>query len=316
MQFTRGLINLKPAPSGCVATIGTFDGLHLAHRKVFSTLLELAQQNGLPAVVILFEPQPREYFQKDKAPARLLRFRQKFQLLREIGIDRLFCVRFTAELAALPPEVFIQKILLDGLQVRHLLVGDDFRFGRDRAGDFQLLQSAAMEKGFAVDRMPTFELDGERISSTRIRNALMAGDCDLASRLLGRSYWLCGKVVYGHQRGRTIGFPTANLPIHRTNIPVSGVFAVRMKGVGDAPLMGVANVGNRPTVDGTKTVLEVHLFDFTGDLYGRRVEVEFLMKVREEKKFASFDELKQQIAADVVRAREYFAKSLVVEDGE
>ena len=315
MQLIRGLINLTPATSGCVATIGTFDGLHLGHRDVFTMLLKKACSVGLPAVVILFEPQPQEFFLKDKAPARLTRFAQKFSLLREMGLDRLLCVRFNQALASLSPETFIQRILVDGLQVQHLVVGDDFRFGKQRAGNFHLLETSGKQLGFTVERMATFDFDSERVSSSRVRSALSVGDCTLAAKLLGRPYWICGKVAHGQERGRTIGFPTANLPLHRWNCPVSGVFAVRMKGAGDVSIAGVANVGNRPTVDGTRKVLEVHLFDFAGDLYGRKVEVEFLMKIRDEKKFASFDELKQQIAADVVTARNYFAMNIATDDG-
>jgi riboflavin kinase/FMN adenylyltransferase len=280
--------------------------VHLGHQAVLGQLSERAVALHLPVTVITFEPQPREFFTPERVPARLTRLREKVEALRRFGVDRVLCLRFGDYLAGLPPEEFIRIILLEGLEVKYLVVGDDFRFGRDRAGNFALLERAGAAHGFPVVNMHSFNIDGARVSSTRVREALEAGDLVGAELLLGRPYRMSGRVAHGDKRGRTIGFPTANIFLHRPATPVQGVFAVEMFGVEGEPVRGVANVGNRPTVDGTRSLLEVHLFDFHRDIYGRHVQVEFLHKLRPERRFESFDALKCQIEDDVTRARAWF----------
>lgn len=307
MELIRGLHNLRSCHQGCVATIGNFDGVHLGHQAVLGQLAEQAGHMGLPAVVITFEPQPQEYFAGDQATARLTRFREKYQALQRYSIDRVLCLRFNPALANLSAEDFIQQVLLQGLDVKYLVVGDDFRFGKGRTGTFELLHEAGEKNAFPVVNMHTFNIDGQRVSSTRIREALEQGDLVLAEKLLGRPYRMCGRVAHGDKRGRTIGFPTANIHLHRKASPVQGVYAVEMFGIDGEPLAGIANVGNRPTVDGTRSLLEVHLFDFNRDIYGCHVHVNFLSKIRDEMKFDSFPQLQQQIKADAEKARAWFA---------
>lgn len=303
MEFIRGLHNLTPRHRGCVATIGNFDGVHLGHQAVIGQLAEKAAALRLPSVLILFEPQPQEFFQGAQAPARLTRLREKLLALRRYSVDRVFCLRFDAQLAAMTAEAFVDHILVQSLEVRHLVVGDDFRFGSARRGDFALLQRLGAQRGFQVVPMHTFTIDGTRVSSTRIREALAAGDLATAEKLLGRPYRMCGRVAHGDKRGRTIGIPTANLHLHRKAVPLKGVYVVQVFGLEREPLLGVANVGTRPTVDGTRTLLEVHLFDFNQDIYGRQVDVRFMHKLRDEQRFASFEELKQRIFRDLDDAR-------------
>ncbi|MEO5343792.1 MAG: bifunctional riboflavin kinase/FAD synthetase [Gammaproteobacteria bacterium SHHR-1] len=306
MQLIRGLHNLKPEHRGCVATIGNFDGVHLGHQAVFAELLAEGRRLGLPACVISFEPQPLEFFAPQRAPARLTRLREKLQVIAASGIERVLLLEFNPHLAAMTAEDFVQRILLDGLGVRHLYVGDDFRFGQGRGGDKALLERMGRRLGFAVDNLCTRSLGGARISSTRIRAALEQGDLALAAACLGRPYRVCGRVIHGAKRGRTIGFPTANLDLKRRVCPLRGVFAVRLGGLyPNQALPGVANIGNRPTVSGPpRYLLEVHLFDFTEQIYGRQVEVEFVQRLREERRFDSFEQLRRQIELDGFRARQ------------
>lgn len=306
MEFVRGLYNLKPAQRGCVATIGNFDGVHRGHQAVFAQVREQAARLDLPAALITFEPLPREFFTPQEAPPRLTRLREKLQAMREYGIERVVCLRFDRHLAGLAPAAFIREILVDGMGVKYLVVGDDFRFGEHRAGTFGTLAAAGAEHGFEVASMHTFRVAGERVSSTRVRDALAHGDLLTASLLLGRDYAMSGRVAHGDKRGRTIGFPTANVYLHRASSPVAGVFAVEVAGLAATPVQGVANVGSRPTVDGTRSLLEVHLFDFSADIYGRYVQVSFLKKLREERRFESFDALRGQILRDAERARAFF----------
>ncbi len=304
MRIIRGLHNLRSGHRGCVATIGNFDGVHLGHQAVFQHLRERAAEFGLPTTVITFEPQPQEFFMPDKAPARLTRLREKLQVMRQCGIDRVMLLEFNARLAAMSADAFIERLLVEGLGVRFLYVGDDFRFGKGREGDIHALERAGRAHGFEVASMETFAVGRERVSSTRIRQALTEGDLETARRLLGRPYRICGRVAHGDERGRTIGFPTANIDLHRRVSPLRGVFAVRVYGLGDEPLPGVANIGTRPTVSGdTRYLLEVHLFDFDRRIYGAHVEVEFRRKLRDEQRFDSFEALRQQIEHDAQAAR-------------
>lgn len=307
MEFIRGFHNIRPEHRGCVATIGNFDGVHLGHQAVLGQLAEAAGRLSLSTAVITFEPQPQEYFgAADDAP-RLTRLREKVHALRRYSVDRVVCLTFNKFLAELSAEQFIERLLVEGLGVRYLVVGDDFRFGHQRRGDFEMLKAAGEKHGFQVVSMHSFLVDGERVSSTRLRQELAKGAMDAAGELLGRTYRMSGRVARGDQRGRQWGFPTANIHLHRKATPVRGVFAVEMFGVTGEPVAGVANVGTRPTVDGTRTLLEVHLFDFADDIYGRYVEVVFLHKLRDEVRFASLDALKQQIGLDSDAAREFFA---------
>lgn len=309
MELVRGLYNLRPEHRGCAATIGNFDGVHLGHQSVLARLVEQGVERQLPVTLVTFEPQPREYFAPEAAPPRLTRFREKLEALQHCGIDRVVCLRFDERLASLEPQQFIQQILLDGLDVKFLVVGDDFRYGKARGGNFEMLQAAGQEHGFPVRNMHTFCVGPERVSSTRIRDALQQGDLTGAAALLGRPYWMSGRVAHGDKRGRTIGYPTANIFLHRNSVPVAGVFAVEMHGIDGQTLQGVANVGNRPTVDGSRSLLEVHLFDFDRDIYGRHVQVSFLKKLRPEQKFDSFEQLKLQIQQDAQQARDFFRQA-------
>ena len=305
MRLIRGLHNLRDRDRGCVATIGNFDGVHLGHRSVFQRLLERGRALGLPATVITFEPQPMEFFNPDGAPARLTRLREKVAAIADDGIERIMLLEFGSRLAAMDARAFVDRLLVQGLGVRFLLVGDDFRFGHNRTGDFALLRSVGAEQGFEVENLHTIKHADERVSSTRIREALARGDLEQARHLLGRPYRICGRVAHGDKRGRTIGFPTANIHLHRRVSPVTGVYAVWVCGVGDDALPAVANVGKRPTVGGVDSRLEVHLFDFDGDLYGAHLQVEFWLKLRDEQRFESFNALKEQIARDAAAARQY-----------
>ncbi len=306
MQIIRNIQNLKPHHHGCVATIGNFDGVHLGHQAVLGQLAEKADELCLPLTVVTFEPQPQEVFRPEQAPPRLTRFREKVQALRRYAVDRVLVLRFNKQFSQQSAADFIQNLLVNGLGVKYLVVGDDFCFGKDRSGDFAMLQAAGVEQGFEVVNMHTFALDEKRVSSTRVREALGAGDLNAAEKLLGRIYRMSGRVAHGDKKGRTIGFPTANIHLHRINTPLRGVFAVELFGIEGEPLPGVANLGTRPTVGGMKTLLEVHLFDFEGDIYGAHVHVNFLRKLRDERRFDSFDELKAQILVDAEQAQAFF----------
>jgi riboflavin kinase/FMN adenylyltransferase len=307
MELIRGLHNLRPRHRGCVSTIGAFDGVHLGHCEVIGQLLRKSKELALPSVVIVFEPLPREYFSPLNAPARISSFREKFLALEALGVDRILRIRFTERLQTMSAQQFIDAIFVEGLSVAHIVLGDDFRFGNDREGDLGLLKRQGERYGYEVEPTLTVECGGKRISSTRIRKALELAEFELAERLLGRPYSISGKVVYGRQLGRSIGFPTANLELQRLRAPLSGVYAVEVSGVGQEHVEGVANVGTRPTVnDSIKANLEVHILDGDVDLYGRRIEVTFRHKLRDEQKFESIDELVKNITRDVENAREWF----------
>ena len=306
MKFIRGIYNLREQHRGCVLAIGNFDGVHRGHQSLLARLCEEGQRLGLPVMVMLFEPQPLELFAADAAPARLTRLHEKVRYLEQAGVDTVLCVRFDKYFADKTAQSFIADLLVDKLDVRFLVVGDDFRFGAGRQGDFLLLQEAGQKYGFEVINARTFCDNGKRISSTAVRQALANDDLALAETLLGHPFSITGRVVHGDALGRTIGFPTANLPLRRTVCPVKGVYAVQVLGIGEHPLPGVANIGTRPTVSGLRQRLEVHVLDVAMDLYGRHIEVVLCKKIRNEQRFASLDALKEQIAKDVVTAREYF----------
>lgn len=307
MEFIRGLHNLKPVHTKCVATIGNFDGVHTGHQAVIKQVIDQAHAMGLPSTIITFEPQPREYFRPEVSPARLTKLREKLHAMKDCGIDRVLCLRFNEHLASLSAEQFVRQVLVDGLGIKYLVVGDDFRFGQGRDGDFEFLREAGERYGYAIANIPSYIVDGLRVSSTRIRQALMAGNLDLVELLLGRPYCMCGHVAHGDKRGRTIGFPTANIHLHRHATPVKGVYAVRMHGLKEGVVNGVANIGTRPTVNaGARILLEVHLFDFDRDIYGEHVDVCFLEKLRDEQKFESFEALQAQIRRDIEKAHDVF----------
>ncbi|MDI6958423.1 bifunctional riboflavin kinase/FAD synthetase [Pantoea sp. Pa-EAmG] len=306
MKFIRGIYNLKEQHRGCVLTIGNFDGVHRGHQALMAELIAEGRKRNLPVVVMLFEPQPLELFAGDKAPARLTRLREKLKYLALAGVDAVVCVRFDRRFAAHSAQSFISELLVDKLNVKFLAVGDDFRFGAGRQGDFLLLQKAGAEYGFEVISTQTYCDGGKRISSTAVRQALAQDDFAQAQQLLGHPFSISGRVVHGDALGRTIGFPTANLPLRRTVTPVKGVFAVEVLGLGEQPIPGVANIGTRPTVKGLRQQLEVHLLDTHMNLYGRHIEVVLKQKIRDEQRFASLDALKEQIAKDVVTARQFF----------
>jgi riboflavin kinase/FMN adenylyltransferase len=306
MRITHGFRSLG---TPLAVTIGNFDGLHLGHQAMLARLQDVARARGLPTCVLSFEPHPREFFAPDQAPARLSSLREKAECLRRLGIDRLHVFRFDRAFSALSADAFIEQVLGHTLQARYVLVGDDFRYGAKRAGDFALLQQAGQALGFDAEFMPTIEVAGERASSTAVRQALAAGELEHATRLLGRPYSISGRVVHGDKLGRDIGFPTANIQLKHNRPPLMGIFAVELCGLNGAPLPGVASLGKRPTVKNpdAPAVLEVHLFDFNADIYRRRVRVDFLHKLRDEEKYPDLDSLVAQIRRDVDNAKLYLA---------
>ena len=313
MELIRGLHNLRPRHRGCVATIGAFDGVHRGHQAVLQSLLQKGRELKLPVTVILFEPLPREFFAPLQSPPRIMSFREKVAALRELGIDRVLRVHFDRKLSEMGAEEFVQRVFVDGLGVRYIVVGDDLHFGKNRAGDFEFLQREGARHGFDVVATSSVMQEGERVSSTRIRAALEAADFIGAEKLLGRPYSITGRVMKGQRLGRQLGTPTANMHLRRLRAPLAGVYAVEVLGavevfgVAAEKKYGVANVGTRPTIgDLIKAILEVYIFDFDADIYQRNITVVFRKKLRDEVKFASLDALKQQIQSDVEAGREYF----------
>lgn len=308
MQVSRGVPALASHPA--VLTIGNFDGLHLGHQRLLGLLRQTAHALGLPATVMTFEPHPREFFAPEQAPARLASLREKLIGLAEAGIDHAVVVRFDARFAALSASDFVEQVLVRGLATRHLFIGDDFRFGARRQGDFSMLCEAGDRHRFQVEAMPTVAVADERVSSSAVRGALAAGDLAHAGRLLGRPYSIAGRVVRGDRIGRTLGFPTANVQLRHRRVPLTGIFTVSVEGLAARALPGVASIGLRPTVsDAGRTTLEVHVFDFDADCYGAHLRVNFLEKQRDEEKYPSLDLLKAQIARDAVRARAWFVSN-------
>ncbi len=308
MRLIRGLSHLEPLKNGCVLTIGNFDGLHLGHRAVIKKLAERGQALALPVIVMTFEPQPLEYFLEKNAPSRLMRLREKVIRFSALPVDDLLILRFNQYFADCDAEQFIEDVLVKKLNVKHLVVGDDFHFGKARRGTTLMLKEKGKLFGFDVEGTGSYQVTGLRVSSTLIRDALGNGDLALAEKLLGYRYTVCGRVAHGDKRGRAIGYPTANIQMFRKNTPVNGVFAVTMTGIDGREFEGVANVGTRPTVDGgSKVILEAHLFDFDKEIYGRYVEVHFKQKIRDEMRFQSLDELKTQIVKDVAEAKKIFS---------
>jgi riboflavin kinase/FMN adenylyltransferase len=307
MDFVRGLHNLRPRHRGCVLTIGAFDGIHRGHQEMLRVLRERAREYDACAAVLSFEPTPREFLNRTAPPARLTRFRERFEVLAALGVDRFVCARFDDRMRQMSPEAFIDQVLVRGLGVRHVVVGHDFRFGRAHSGTVEMLRAAGAAHGFEVTEVPPFEIDGVRVSSSVIRQALDAGDMQLAAKYLGRPYRITGKVIAGQRLGRKLGYPTANLRLHRRATPLAGIFAVRVSGAGLDKAAGVASLGTRPVVGGKELLLEAHVFGFAGDLYRRYVHVDFIARLRDELWFPSMDALVEQMHRDAAQAREILA---------
>ncbi len=306
MEIINGLHNLRSRHRGCVLTIGNFDGVHRGHRQLIDALCEKAKGLGVPSMLMTFEPQPREFFAGTKLPARLTRFREKVYLLDQTPLDRLLCLPFKERTANIEADWFAKDFVVDQLGAKHLVIGDDFRFGRGREGDFALFERYGQIHGYSVSAMSTL-LQGEaRISSTLIRETLAAGNFTAATNLLGHEYFIMGRVVYGRQLGRQLNVPTANIRLQRYRAALEGVYCVTVEGIAGAVRHGIANIGVRPTVDGKEPLLEVHVFDYAGNLYGDLIKVTFKQKLREEHAFDSIDALKTQINQDIEQARHYF----------
>ena len=305
-------LSIPDLREGCVATIGAFDGLHLGHRQILDRVRTVAAEQQLPSLVFSFEPTPKEYFSKGAPPARLMKFREKFQALDELGFDWFFCPRFNAHLAGYEPDAFIDDLLVNLLGVRNLIVGDDFRFARKRSGNVDDLIRKGAESGFTVEQVGSVTENGERVSSSVVRQALADGDLAKARHLLGRYYRMSGTVVRGRLLGRELGMPTANVKLNRKLSAVQGIFAVRVGGLslagnGQGWLDGVASIGTRPTVAGTEPLLEVHIFNFDQDIYGAHIQVEFVAKLRDEVRFPDLESLRQQMLIDADQARNILA---------
>ena len=311
MEVIRGLHNLRPEHRGCVMTIGNYDGVHLGHQAILQRLRIEADRRQQPVLVTLFEPTPREFFAPETAPARLASLREKLEDLSSCGVDRVLCLPFDARLAQYDAEAFVKDVLVDGVAASLVGVGDDFRFGRQRVGDFDLLQKLGAELGFAVQQQDCEMLDGQRVSSTAIRQYLAEGEPEQAAAMLGRAYRISGRVQQGRQLGRTLAIPTANIALGRRKArkpaPRLGVYAVTVDMGEGKVLKGVANLGYRPTVSGEGCLLEVHLFDFEADIYGQRLSVSLQHFLRDEQKFDSVDSLKRAMQDDIVKARQLLA---------
>ena len=296
---------------GSVVTIGIFDGVHLGHADLLERVLERSSSLGVPSVVMSFEPTPQEYFSQSEPPARLMCFREKFDALQDYGIDMFFCPRFDKKMREIEVDTFIRRLLIHGLNAGALIIGDDFRFAKDRAGGIDDLRRVGAAVDMEVIQVESIVHNGERVSSTAIRDALADGDLDRARVLLGRPYRMSGKVIEGHKMGRELGFPTANFALNRQTSPVMGVFAARVSGIEDQPLDAVISVGTRPTFHGTKTLVESHIFDFDGDLYGKRIHVDFIAKLRDELMFDGAEALVEQMNVDAKNARKCLAEDSV-----
>lgn len=297
----------RSAPQATALTIGNFDGVHLGHRALLERLRAVAGREQLMPAALTFEPHPREFFAPESAPARLSTLREKLEMLAEEGVALTCVCHFNTGLAHLDAEEFIERLLVGSLRVKHLIVGDDFRFGAKRRGNFAMLQEAGFNRGFTIETVPSVMVNGLRVSSSAVRAALADGRMEDAARFLGRPYVIDGRVVRGRQLGRQLGVPTANIRIKHDNPPLIGVYAVEVRGLADGPHLGVANIGFRPSVNqGINPLLEIHLFDFDEDIYGAHLSVRFLHKLRDERKFPDIDALKSQISQDLESARQYF----------
>lgn len=305
MKIIRGIYNWQPQQSHCVMTIGNFDGVHCGHQLLLSELKTKSQAYNLASVVVIFEPQPQEFIRPDQSPARLTCLRDKVYLLEQAGVDFLLVIPFNRKIASMEASQVIKEFFVDRLSVKHMIIGDDFRFGHDARGNGAMLRKAGEKHAFTVSQMDTHYLNQQRVSSTLIREALAKGDFNRAEQMLGRPYFMFGRVIRGQQLGRQLAFPTANIALNRSKSPLHGVYIVNVQIDGGKVHNGIANIGFRPTVDGKQLLLETHLLDFSDDLYGKRLKVMFLDKVRDEQSFDGIEELKQQIEKDVTYATQW-----------
>jgi riboflavin kinase/FMN adenylyltransferase len=306
MEIIHGLYSLKPRHKGCVLTIGNFDGVHRGHQMLLTHLVAKGKELSVPSLLLTFEPLPREFFAGTTVPARLTRFREKITLLQRTELDRVLCLPFNERTSNTSAQWVVKELLHRLLEIRHVVVGDEFRFGKGQAGDYNMLKAAGEDYGFGVSHIRSLTFEDERVSSSRIRRVLAAGDVPLAEKLLGHPYFIMGRVVYGRQLGRQLGVPTANIRLQRYRAALEGVYTVRISGL-ERAYEGVANIGVRPTVDGREPLLEVHIFDFDQDIYGTLLTVEFRHKIREERTFDGLDALKAQIHRDIEFAKNWFA---------
>ena len=309
MKLLRGIKQIAKLETNTVATIGNFDGVHLGHQALLKKLKTQAKAMKLPMVVLLFEPQPGEFFKKENAPARIYSFREKIKALKLCGVDYVCCLRFDNYLASMTALQFANEIVFSLLKAKYLLIGQDFRFGQGRLGDAKMLYELGQKLSSKVAVFPDYFIDEQRVSSTSIRSLLNIGKLEDASRLLGRPYSISGRVVHGDGRGAKWGIKTANLNINRKILPLKGVYCVHVQILGKNDFLGVANIGCRPTIDGSKYVLEIHLFDVDILLYGKILQVKFMHKLRDEIKFGSVDLLIAQIKSDIINAQNWFDKS-------
>ena len=305
MEFIYGLNNLRRQRKNCAATIGNFDGIHLGHQLILEQLKQTAERYNLISSVLIFEPQPMEYFNLDAAPSRLTRLREKLQQFSYYNIDRVVCLKFNQSLADLSPLEFVDNILLQGLAAKKIVVGDDFRFARNREGNYRYLLEISKEKNFDVYTTDSHVVDGIRVSSTLIRNSLAKGEITKANHYLGRPYTISGRVVHGDSRGKKLGFPTINIELHRNFPAVSGIFAGYVCGVGDKKLGAVVYIGSRPVYKGKRVILEAHILEFDRELYGRYIQVELVSKLRNDGHITSEKELIEQIKKDIKETQRY-----------
>ena len=313
MSLIRDIDKSRLCNRESVVTIGSFDGVHIGHQAILQQVIDKAKSLDSLAVAMTFEPQPQEYFAAETAPPRLMRLREKIEALLDFGMDLVVCLRFNDQLSSLTATEFVQDILVHGVNTRHLIVGDDFRFGCDRKGDFDTLVTMGQDLGFSVQNTQTVEVESQRVSSTLVRQLLHKSDFDQVSKLLGRPFSINGKVTFGQQLGRELGFPTANVNLNRFRAPLTGVYAVwvDIEGI-EGRFKGAANVGVRPTIgDIEKPILEVHLLDFDRQIYGQRISVEFVNKIRDEQQFTSLEHLSDRISDDVIMIIQWFASNSV-----
>lgn len=310
MEFIRGEHNIAARHHGCVASVGNYDGLHPGHQKVINSLVQRGRHLSLPVTIVSFEPHPLEFFVPDAAPPRLMTVREKSEAMHELSVDRFCCLRFNHRLANTEPENFVEDLLIAKLGVRYVVVGDDFRFGRNRRGNFEMLRSICRRFDVEVSRMETIEFEGQRISSSRIRESLAAGEIQMANQLLGRDFSMSGRIVRGDGNAGNWGFATANIKIEVPKPAVSGIFVVKVDLPDKDSLPGVASLGIRPTVGGSTQLLEVHLLDFDQDIYGQRIRVRFQKKLRDEIKFSSVEKMCEMIQQDIVKTRGHFGHTL------
>lgn len=306
MQLIRYLNSFPEDLRGGVLTIGNFDGVHQGHQRVIKRVQTLSETYACPSLVMTFEPTPKEFFMRENAPARLFTWRERYEKLKRSGCDGLLQLKFDERLANMDAFNFVRDILVDTLQIRHLVIGDDFHFGKNRSGNFSLLRSAGKELGFKLEDTQTLQLDSKRVSSTAIRDALNDGNFDLVEELLGEPYCMSGRVVHGQKLGRTLGFPTLNISVKRQVSPLHGIYMVKVHGLSDKPLPAVASIGTRPAVNGKSWILEVHILEHDRDHYGQRAEIEFCCFQRPERNFPDLEKLTEQMQLDLAEAKEYF----------